>query len=106
MNLHNLPDLSRKRKDRDVVDENEFMHEDEFIRCINDAIERSLVSKKLASRLGIHKPLKHDSAFDLSRGRFVRPLSCLSSPRPRQVERRLVLVITTRTNTTLGAFSA
>ena len=106
MDHHNLPDLSRKRKDRDDLDEDEFMHEADFIRCIQDAIESNLVYKKQALRLGIFTPLKHDSAFDLSRGRFVRPLSCLSSPRPRQVESRPVLVIKTQTNTTLGAFSA
>lgn len=91
MNHLNLPDLSRKRKDRDEVDDDEFMHEDEmevddFIRRINHAIQGRLMPKKQALRLGIHTQLKHDSVFDLSRGRVVRPMSCLSSSRPRQVK--------------------
>jgi len=91
MDHHNLPYLSRKRKDRNEVDDDEFMHEDElhedeFGRRINQGIEGSLMPKKQALRLGIHTPLKHDSVFNLSRGRLVRPLSCLSSSRPRQVK--------------------
>jgi len=93
LSYHNLPDHSRKRKERDEVYEAEYLIPPDYM------MELHLARKKQATRLGIHTPLKHDSVFDLSRGRFVRPLSCLSAPRPNQVnatsashERTLTLV--------------
>jgi len=79
LSYHNLPDLSRKRKERDEVYEAEYPHTPDYM------MELHLARKKQATRFGIHTPLKHESVFDLSRGRRVRPLSCLSPPRPKQV---------------------
>jgi hypothetical protein len=79
LSYQNLPDHSRKRKERDEVYEEEYVLRPDYM------MELHLARKKQATRLGIHTPLKHDSVFDLSRGRRVRPMSCLSPPRPKQV---------------------
>ena len=60
LSYHNLPDHSRKRKERDEVYEAEYLIPPDYM------MELHLARKKQATRLGIHTPLKHDSVFDLS----------------------------------------